>query len=114
MYRFVTRRRMADEVCREAAAVALGFHRPFITAPEPAGTLMQPEEVEDGLKTCKETGEINALEHEEGDWPAKVWKEEKYQGEWTEGITVDERIMGKLRRFFVPTDMEPKEPTKEP
>jgi len=110
MYRFVTRRYMADEVCREAAAAAMGFHRPFITAPEPAGTLMEPEEVEDGLKAKKETGEINALEHEEADWPNKVWKEEKYQGEWTERLSVDGRIRERLRRFFIPTDSEPKDP----
>ncbi|KAI5855762.1 mitochondrial import inner membrane translocase subunit Tim54 [Tricharina praecox] len=116
MYRYVTRRHMADEVCREAAAVALGFHRPFITAPEPAGTLMEPEEVEDGLKATKETGEINALEHEEADWPSKVWDEERYKGEWTEGVSVDGRIRERLRRFFIPTDREPKSPgaaTKE-
>jgi len=107
MYRFVTRRHMADEVCREAAAVALGFHRPFITAPEPAGTLMMQEEVEDGLKTRKETGEINALEYEESDWPKKVWNEERYQGEWTDGVSVDERIRERLRKFFIPTDREP-------
>jgi len=108
MYRYVNRRHMADEVCREAAAVALGIHRPFITSPEPAGTLMEAAEVEDGLEASKEVGEINALEAEEVDWPKRVWKEEKYKGEWTEGLTVDARFRSRLRRFFIPTDMEPK------
>jgi import inner membrane translocase subunit TIM54 len=87
IYRFVTRRRMADAVCREAAAVALGAYRPVTR-----------EEVEE------------ALVEEEKDWPARVWKEEKYQGEWTEPLVVDERIRERLRRFYVPNEMEPKEP----
>ncbi|KAA8909195.1 mitochondrial import inner membrane translocase subunit Tim54 [Sphaerosporella brunnea] len=110
MYRFVTRRRMADEICREAAAVALGFNRPFITASEQAGTLPESAEVEEGLKKPQGLGEINALEEEEKDWPKKVWTDEKYKGEWTEPIVVDDRIKERLRKFYVPSDVEPKEP----
>lgn len=111
MYRFVTRRRMADLACREAAAVALGCHRPFITA-EPAGTMMEPQEVRDGLAAPEageagQPGEIDALLDEEADWPGRVWKEERYRGEWTERLAVDPRIQSRLRRFFIPSDLEP-------
>lgn len=121
MYRFVTRRRMADQVCREAAAAALGRYRPFIAAAEPAGTMAGPQEVQDGLRAVEagKTGqsgqpgqpsEIDALRDEEADWPGRVWKEERYRGgEWTERLAVDPRIQSRLRRFFIPSDLEPPE-----
>jgi len=56
-----------------------------------------------------EIGELDALKVEEKDWPKRVWKEERYKGEWTEGITVDDRVKGRLRKFYIPSDMEPKE-----
>jgi import inner membrane translocase subunit TIM54 len=113
MVRYFNKRKMADEVCREAAAVALGIHRPFITEPEREGTMSTPEEVEEGLKATKVLGEVDALAHEEKDWLKKVWEEEKYQGgEWPSPITVDSRILSRLRKFYIPTDMEPaEEPT---
>ncbi|CCX30117.1 Similar to Mitochondrial import inner membrane translocase subunit tim54; acc. no. Q2UJY4 [Pyronema omphalodes CBS 100304] len=114
MVRYFNKRKMADEVCREAAAVALGINRPFITEPEPAGTMSAPEEVEEGLKATKVLGEVDALAHEEKDWLKKVWEEEKYQGgEWPSPITVDSRILSRLRKFYIPTDMEPKEEPKD-
>lgn len=122
MYRFVTRRRMADQVCREAAAAALGCYRPFIAAAaEPAGTMAEPQEMQDGLGAVEagkagqsgqsgQPGEIDALRDEEADWPGRVWKEERYRGgEWTERLAVDPRIQSRLRRFFIPSDQEPLE-----
>jgi import inner membrane translocase subunit TIM54 len=109
LYRYVTRRHMADQVCREAAATALGVYRPFVAMTVPAGTLMEEDEVKEGLPAEKGMGEVDALKIEEGDWPSRIWKDGRYKGEWTEEVTVDSRVRDRLRRFFIPTYMEPKE-----
>jgi import inner membrane translocase subunit TIM54 len=111
LFRYVTRRYMADEVCREAAAVALGLHRPFTTqSVQPMENLVNDvgESAPEGSGS-RGIGELDALRVEEKDWPKRVWKEERYKGEWTEGITVDDRVKGRLRKFYIPSDIEPKE-----
>ena len=107
MYRFVTRRYMAETCFREAAAVALGVSRPFISQPEPEGTMAESEEVGKALKGEGAECEIGkALVWEEKDWPAKVWKEDRYIGVWREGVRGDERIMGRFRRFCLDSEAE--------
>lgn len=114
MYRYVTRRHMAEIVCREAAAVALGIHRPFnATGEDVSATSEEREDLEDNNDENKvpvEKGEINALKIEEKDWPSRVWKEDKYKGVWIEPFTVDQRIAEKMSRFYIPDDMVPKDP----
>ena len=111
MYRFVNRRKMTDEVCREAAAVAFAISRPF-EGPSAGGSGAEEErqraEGQEGEMVKKDLGELNALDWEEKDWPKRTWEEEKYKGEWSEGITVDERITQRMRKFFVPSHLEPK------
>ncbi|KAI5780482.1 TIM complex component Tim54 [Geopyxis carbonaria] len=110
LYRFVTRRHMADAVCREAAAVALATHRPFITTPAPEGTMIADLDVEKALAEPEHVvGEIDALKHEEGDWVKRVWKEERYDGVWRDAVTVDQRLGARMRRFFVSSVDEPRE-----
>lgn len=76
LYRFVTRRHLADVCGREAAAVALAWSRPV------------------GVREVQE-----ALQHEEGDWPARYWSDETLRGVWQEDVVVDERIVERMRRF---------------
>lgn len=76
LYRFVTRRHLADVCGREAAAVALAWSRPL------------------GSREVEE-----ALQEEEGDWPARYWSDETLRGPWQEDVVVDERIIARMRRF---------------
>lgn len=110
LYRFLNRRAMAEEVCKEAAAVALGNYRPFIVnAPEPEGMLAAEEQVEHVIEDADKPHETEIeglLKEEEKDWLKKVWKEERYVGVWRDPLTVDERIKMRMRRFFLPTEAE--------
>lgn len=108
VYRYVTRRFLADEIGREAAAICLGLHRPFYTAPEAEGTSADTLDVESGLQERDQHGGEVAriLKEEEDDWPAKTWKEERYRGVWTEDVKEDERIIARMRRFFVHSEAE--------
>lgn len=78
LYRFVTRRHLADACGREAAAVALACSRRF-----------RAREIE------------GALSSEEGDWPARYWSDEALRGEWQEDVVADERVGGRMRRFVL-------------
>ncbi|TGZ84662.1 hypothetical protein EX30DRAFT_337159 [Ascodesmis nigricans] len=113
LYRFLHRREMAEEVCREAAAVALGYYRPFIREiPSPDGVMKEETQVEQVLEGDHATQELReenteierALKHEEGEWIKKVWKDEEYKGVWTEKMTVDERIRERMKRFYLRTE----------
>ena len=82
LYRFLTRRRMADAVGREAAAIALGAYASFDV----------------------ESGEIErCAQGEEQDWPKKTWKEGEGV-EIAEGVVVDSRIGERMRRFVSTED----------
>ncbi|KAL0639936.1 hypothetical protein Q9L58_001028 [Maublancomyces gigas] len=76
LYRFVTRRHLADVCGREAAAIALAWSRPL------------------GAREVEE-----ALRGEEGDWPARYWSDETLKGVWQEDVVVDERIVARMKRF---------------
>lgn len=76
LYRFVTRRHLADVCGREAAAVALAWSRPL------------------GAREIEE-----ALHEEEGDWPARYWSDETLRGVWQEDVVVDDRIVARMKRF---------------
>jgi mitochondrial import inner membrane translocase subunit TIM54 len=94
--RFLNRRKLADEVGREVAAVCLAHAREYREG---------AADVESEIQT--------ALEREERDWPKSVWKEEKpKEGEesqeakaapaekiWTKPIAMDSRIVSRMRRF---------------
>lgn len=108
LYRFVTRRHLADECGREAAAIALGaYSRPFYTSPDPSATMSTTEDVKRGLEADKESGEVEGeLKDEEGDWPKKYWKDEALRGVWQEEVAVDGRVTGRMRKFFYPPGLE--------
>ena len=57
-------------MCREAAAVALGVHRPFVTQ-QPMGNLVN-DAGESAPPENSEIGELDALRVEEKDWPKRV------------------------------------------
>ncbi|KAI5839882.1 mitochondrial import inner membrane translocase subunit Tim54 [Morchella snyderi] len=115
LYRYVTRRHLADQCGREAAAIALGvYSRPFYHSPDPSATMSTEADVAAGLEADKECGEIEGeLKVEEGDWPKKYWKEESLQGVWQEDIKLDARVAERMRKFFWPPRLETEEGLRE-
>lgn len=113
LWRFLNRRKLADAVGREVAAVCLASAREWrendVSSDSPSG------------QSATNTAEYEtALVNEERNWPSKIWKEgEKggvYNGAnpaegqekiWTEPVVVDPRIAMRMRRFeLLPEDEE--------
>ncbi|ORY56603.1 mitochondrial import inner membrane translocase subunit Tim54, partial [Pseudomassariella vexata] len=99
LYRFLNRRKLADQIGREVAAVCLEASREYRDGPASTDSDSQSE-----FQT--------ALEHEEKDWVKTVWKEEVLEeGEvaplvpkekiWAKPIVVDPRIAMRMRRFEI-------------
>ncbi|KAH8165947.1 hypothetical protein CIB48_g2272 [Xylaria polymorpha] len=96
--RFLNRRRLADDVGREVAAVCLATAREYREDPD-------------------ESEQATALAWEEKDWPKSVWKEPKKDGDddekkdtpptpppekiWTSPMVLDPRIAMRMRRFEI-------------
>ncbi|KAL7268754.1 hypothetical protein RUND412_008610 [Rhizina undulata] len=97
IYRYFRQRHLADAVCRETAAVALGLSRPFRLAESGEGEGETEDEIEALLKD------------EEKDWPKRFWKEESLQGEWQQPVVVDRRIGERMRRFVLPEGIDAEE-----
>ncbi|KAI8623330.1 mitochondrial import inner membrane translocase subunit Tim54 [Xylariaceae sp. FL1651] len=104
--RFLNRRRLADDVGREVAAVCLAAAREY-REDSSASSDSEPEQ-------------STALSWEEKDWPKSVWKEAKKDEEeekkdtpptppaekiWTSPMVLDPRISMRMRRFeLLPQD----------
>lgn len=105
--RFLNRRKLADDVGREVAAVCLAAAREYREEMNPSSA-----------ETESEQGA--ALAWEEKDWPKSVWKEAKKEAEeenkdslptpppekiWTSPVVLDPRIAMRMRRFeLLPED----------
>ncbi|KAI1334263.1 mitochondrial import inner membrane translocase subunit Tim54 [Xylariaceae sp. FL0016] len=97
--RFLNRRKLADDIGREVAAVC------FAAAREYKEDDAEPEQQ-------------MALVHEERDWPKSVWQEEKPDDKdaeakpsaltkeaiWTKPVVLDPRISMRMRRFELSAD----------
>ncbi|KAH8650049.1 mitochondrial import inner membrane translocase subunit tim-54, partial [Xylariales sp. PMI_506] len=93
--RFMNRRRLADDIGREVAAVCLAHAREYR-----------------GDTGAGESEQQAALDHEEKDWPKSVWKEEESKDAegaaqpskekvWTNPMVLDSRISERMRRFEI-------------
>lgn len=94
IYRFLTRRYLADQVGREvAAAVLAAKYRPY-------SSVMVNEDSDGGIEkpTWEQEG---VLKHEEKDWWKTVHlpRKEFEESVWIEDMVFDERIAGRMRRF---------------
>ncbi|GIZ40329.1 hypothetical protein CKM354_000367300 [Cercospora kikuchii] len=94
IYRFLTRRRLQEDIGRQVAAAVLASYRPYTTV------IAQ----DDGSASdvAKETSEqATVLQHEEKDWYKLVHKPraEHEESLWIEPITLDERIANRMRAF---------------
>ncbi|TGJ76432.1 hypothetical protein E0Z10_g10875, partial [Xylaria hypoxylon] len=100
--RFLNRRRLADDVGREVAAVCLATAREYREGTNPDSADSEPEQ-------------SKALAWEEKDWPKSVWKEAKKDSDderkenslppppaekiWASSMVLDPRITMRMRRF---------------
>jgi import inner membrane translocase subunit TIM54 len=93
-YRFLTRRRLMDDVGRQVASAVLASYRPY-------GSVSIPDEnsASGGLVDVPEQKMV--LEHEEKDWWKTVRQPRKEHEEsvWIEAITLDQRIAERMRVF---------------
>ncbi|KAK1071949.1 mitochondrial import inner membrane translocase subunit tim54 [Friedmanniomyces endolithicus] len=95
IYRFLNRRRLADEIGRDVAAAVLGAsYRSFDAVPAPSRT-------EDGGAGDSVPEQTAVLAREEGEWWKSVHRarEEGEESVWIEGMALDERVAGRMRRF---------------
>ncbi|KAI5370230.1 Putative mitochondrial import inner membrane translocase subunit Tim54 [Septoria linicola] len=100
IYRFLTRRRLQDDIGRQVAAAILASHRPYSTATahdESSASEAQVEVAEQKV----------VLAHEEKDWYKLVHKprQEHQESVWIEPISLDDRITSRMRAFeLTPAD----------
>ncbi|KAK1076466.1 mitochondrial import inner membrane translocase subunit tim54 [Friedmanniomyces endolithicus] len=95
IYRFLTRRRLADEIGRDVAAAVLGAsYRSFDAVTAPSRT-------QDGGAGDSVPEQTAVLAREEGEWSKSVHRarEEGEESVWIEGMALDERVAGRMRRF---------------
>ncbi|PHH84862.1 hypothetical protein CDD83_1253 [Cordyceps sp. RAO-2017] len=89
--RFLNRRKLADQIGREVAAVCLAASREW-----------------------RDAEQQRALEHEERDWPKSVWKDDDDDGEggakkeriWASPMVLDARVAERMRRFEASADLD--------
>jgi import inner membrane translocase subunit TIM54 len=103
MYRFLTRRRLADDIGRQVATAILASHRPY-------GTVSEIDE-DSSSDTPREVPEQkNVLDFEERDWWKTVHQPRKEHEESVliEPMVFDERILSRMRAFQITAEDEDK------
>ena len=122
LQRYLNQRKVADQIGREVAAALFASSRPLHSSLHPPSSLAASEpwnapppasRVDDD--DAKGGDELEgALEREEQDWPKSVrkewekrWQEDEEKGVrrgesvWLDGVVLDERIAGRMRRFVL-------------
>ena len=94
LYRFFTRRRLADDVGRQVASAVLGWHRPYGTQ-----SVVDANSASDAVVDVPEQKQVLAFE--EKDWWKTVRREREEHEEdvWIQPIAFDERITSRMRAF---------------
>jgi import inner membrane translocase subunit TIM54 len=97
MYRFLNRRRVADEAGRQTVAAVLGAYRPYDTASELASS-------DEGTQWEQQ----RLLTHEEPEWHKTARERKDGEGErvWLDDMIIDPRIGGRMRSFELTSDEE--------
>ncbi|KJX94792.1 mitochondrial import inner membrane translocase subunit tim54 like protein [Zymoseptoria brevis] len=101
MYRFLTRRRLADDIGRQVATAILASHRPY-------GTVAEADE-DNASDTPREVPEQKAvLDFEERDWWKTAYQPRKEHEESViiEPMAFDERITSRMRSFQLTSEDE--------
>jgi len=104
MYRFFTRRQLADQIGRETAAIILASSRPYHTTSAVPGEGFAPEaEGEGGVVNdeADKAEQATALRGEEKEWHKSVHKpleDLTKERTWLDEVVLDPRIAGRMRR----------------
>ncbi|RKF81246.1 Mitochondrial import inner membrane translocase subunit tim54 [Golovinomyces cichoracearum] len=106
IYRFLNRRKLADSIGRETAAVILSNYRSYHSLLEksPQSDSLSGEifsQSDKGENIPMETEQQTALQDEEKEWHKSVWecKDENSEKIWLSPIFIDQRIASRMRRF---------------
>lgn len=101
IYRFLTHRRLADDVGRQVAAAVLASHRSFDTV-----SVTDEDSASSSERSAPEQEQV--LAHEEKDWMKSVREPRKEHEEsvWIESMVLDERIASRMRRFELTAEDE--------
>lgn len=99
MYRFLNRRKVADDAGRQTVAAVLGAYRPYLTPSEVASS-----EDSEGAQWEQQ----RLLAHEESEWhkTAKERKEDEGERVWLDDMVIDPRVGEKMRKFEISADEE--------
>ncbi|KAL9108864.1 MAG: hypothetical protein Q9227_006395 [Pyrenula ochraceoflavens] len=110
IYRFLNQRYLADDIGRQAAAVALGVCESYNTdfgsnahiGIDPVSSSPQPED-----QTSFEQQEL--LREEEKEWHKSVRKPKDNESErvWLDEVVIDSRIGERMRKFTIHLDLQP-------
>ncbi|KAK3114080.1 mitochondrial import inner membrane translocase subunit tim54 [Teratosphaeriaceae sp. CCFEE 6253] len=111
IYRFLTRRRLADTVGRDvAAAVLASSHRGFSSLPSSSAEAPQHDagSAASGGGGASQSEATQVLAHEEKEWWKTTWqpRKEGEEGVWIEPMALDERIVSRMRRFELSVEDE--------
>lgn len=103
MYRFLNRRKVADDIGRQTAAAVLGAYRPY-HAPAESGPSFSDEDVDESSKWEQQ----RLLQHEEPDWHKTVRerKHDRKERVWLDEMVIDPRIGERMRRFELDSEAE--------
>ncbi|KAK2043718.1 hypothetical protein LZ31DRAFT_316116 [Colletotrichum somersetense] len=120
LQRYLTRRRLADDIGRQVAAACFAASREWRREDRGGGEKEEERDQQQQQQQQKQPYEQQrVLEHEERDWVKSVWKEAAEAPEsadeaerakehvWTSPVVVDPRVAGRMRRFEIrPEDEE--------
>lgn len=100
LYRFLTRRRLADSVGRDVATAVLASYRPYDTFPADHSA-----SADAGGESAEQT---EVLRHEESDWWKTTFKprQEHEESVWIEDVVLDERVTSRMRAFQLTAEDE--------
>ncbi|KAI9722299.1 MAG: hypothetical protein M1812_001771 [Candelaria pacifica] len=105
IYRFLTRRHLAEVAGRDTAAVVLAGSR-YYKQSLPSSTIAQADPITGSNEQvagteANEYEQQRILEHEETEWHKSVWKRKEDEGEraWLDQVVIDPRIAARMRKF---------------
>ena len=102
-YRFLNRRHLADQICRQTAAIILSVSRPYHTSVSSPSTLDSPANsptAQQDEQAQVQAEQQTALVEEEKEWHKSTRVRKEYEGErvWLDPMVLDPRIAGRMRK----------------
>ncbi|KAF2842295.1 hypothetical protein M501DRAFT_927999, partial [Patellaria atrata CBS 101060] len=114
MYRFLNRRKVADDIGRQTAAAVLASYRPFAESGHGDGAFLGDDATSSGdenqANSQRRWEQQTLLIEEEAEWHKSVRKtkegDQKKERVWLDEVVLDPRIAGRMRRFEVTPEEE--------